>query len=464
MDTPNPVYCATLPPRMRGNRPAARRATAAAASIAYILLTSQIFSRPARLDNPGVPESPGCRVTFADLCWEPVLALPERLRGAGLGPRKELAVGVAAVSAGTWIWVTDPFLAAMLVMLVGGATVIWLIKLTRWRRAAQRNESDLEEVLRRIDRRLASGHLTGFPAGSSPPQVVRTRMRPGKGSLFLNRVAVTRADGTRTELVEKGVRRDSQELAFWRSVGRAGLILNGDRYDSLLPIDAVDGRVLSALIFPYLPELNGDRKEMRREFRANAQAIVVALAEFNGRNLVPARLPVARRSSAPRPARAELESKLAVSPESATALLGSWDDAHDAWAAVKDAYERLPLCFCHNDVSGGNTVYADGITRFIDFALAGVGPIGSDLHSVIRWSGKAIDDPVHIARLLNTYLDGIRPFVTVTLEDLRLATWAAFYLRYTDLRLTAAQHETVYRLALRRMTELPGHRDSAQQI
>lgn len=392
----------------------------------------------------------------------PVLALPDRLHGAGLGPRKELAVGVVVVSAGTWIWVTDPFLAAMLVTLAAGVTGIWLTKLTRWRRATQRRESDLDEILMRIDRRLASGHLTGFPAGSSPPQVVRARMRPGKGSLFLNRVTVTHADGTRAELVEKGVRKDSQELAFWRRVGRAELILNGDRYDSLVPIDAVDGRVLSALIFPYLPELNGDRKEMRREFRTSAQAIVLALAEFNGRNLATARFPVARRFSAPRPTHAELELKLAVSPESATTLLRCWDDAHDAWAAVKEAYERLPLCFCHNDVSGGNAVYADGITRFIDFALAGVGPIGSDLHSIIRWSGKAIDDPVYIDRLLNTYLDGIRPFVTVALEDLWLATWATFYLRYTDLRLTAAQHEAVYSLALRRMSELPRHRDSVR--
>lgn len=76
-----------------------------------------------------------------------------------------------------------------------------------------------------------------------------------------------------------------------------------------------------------------------------------------------------------------------------------------------------------------------------DFGLAGAGPVGSDLHTIIRWSGKAIDDTTHVESLVIGYLDAVRPFVsTLSLQDVRLAAWTSFFLRYTNLKYSSARH------------------------
>lgn len=101
-------------------------------------------------------------------------------------------------------------------------------------------------------------------------------------------------------------------------------------------------------------------------------------------------------------------------------------------------------------------VCRDGrITTFADLGLSGTGPVGSDLHTVIRWSGKYIHDATYVDDVLMTYHEALRPYVTtVDLADIRLAAWSTFFLRYTDLRFSSARHLHSYELAVRRMREL----------
>jgi hypothetical protein len=259
--------------------------------------------------------------------------------------------------------------------------------------------------------------------------------------------------------VEKAVGSDSSEIRLWRGVADAALVLHTETYDVLEPVHRVVGEAVSVLYFPYLAELDRPRRMLRPEFRKNMHTIVAAVAEFNGRNLVAAGSGLhlgGQPFMATRPTVAGLKVRLDVPTKAARALQRSWDAAHNDWLQLRKAYEQLPQCLCHNDVAPWNVVCRDGqMTAFSDLGLSGTGPIGSDLHTVIRWSGKYIHDAAYIADALLTYLDALSLYVTtVDLEDVRLAAWATFFLRYTDLRFSSARRLHSFELALRRMREI----------
>lgn len=403
------------------------------------------------------------------------LALAAAFSGGRSSRKKIIALLSVALGASVlWLASRDGLLVGAFVLLAVGALFVaaLLVQLRRRsvaevqvdQRAAQERtdtQAFIDNIVAHLDldRQLrANPALAGDRAIGAAPRIVRTPMSTGMSSHFLNKVHLTYPDGPEIKLVEKGVDGDSDELRFWREERRPELILRTDRCESLEPVAIVPDSVVSVMYFPYLPGLDRDRKALRHHFRANMTTIVSAVAELNGRNLVepsherhhdPLRFDLAR------PTVAALQRRLRVSKDSATTLLKSWDDAHGSWEAVSDAYDRLPKSLCHNDVSPWNAVHVDGVTKLSDFGLAGVGPVGSDLHTIIRWSGKAIEDNTHVEGLLRTYLDVIRPFVhTLSLQDVRLAAWATFFLRYTNLKFSSARHLHSYRLALHRMSEL----------
>jgi Ser/Thr protein kinase RdoA (MazF antagonist) len=245
---------------------------------------------------------------------------------------------------------------------------------------------------------------------------------------------------------------------FWRQARASRPVLRGRTFEVVEPVGVVDRDVLSALYFRYLPRLDGEIKVLRREFRGNVQVVAAAVAELNGRNLVASMSPPLSRGnpfSAVRPSRDDLQRRLDTTRKTARGLQRSWDEAHRGWLAVRRAYERLLQCLCHRDVSPGNSVHVDATIRFADFGLAGVGRVGSDLHTLIRWSGKAMADDDHVEDLIKTYLDGLKPYVpAVTLNEVRLAAWAAFFLRYTNLKFSSARYLRTYDLAVRKMREM----------
>jgi hypothetical protein len=282
-------------------------------------------------------------------------------------------------------------------------------------------------------------------------------MRLGKSSYFLNRIDLDGASEPAPVLVEKGVANGAGELAFWCGTTWPEPILEGERYKAVRPLDIHHGKPVSVLYFPYVPALDKDTKTLRREFRTDLEQIALAIADFNGHNLTRPGPADHRelRFKAARPTRSDLQVRLDLTTDDTRELLRSWDNAHTAWLAVQERVARLPQCLCHNDVSPNNSVHTDGQTTLADFGLACNGPVGSDLHTLIRWSGKAIDDPAHVDGLLTTYTNRIQAYdESISLEQVRLAAWATFFLRYTNLRLSSARYVRVFRLAICQMIEV----------
>lgn len=311
-----------------------------------------------------------------------------------------------------------------------------------------------------LDSRLAERFGHPGPAGRSESvQIVRTPMPPGQAAVLMNRVDLTYPRRHAVTLVEKAVSSESNEVRLWRGASDAGLTLRVPIYSVLEPAHQVIGGQISVLYFPYIADLDRPRHVLRPEFRKHRHTIVSAVADFNGRNLTvagsDARLGV-QPFTAARPTVAGLSARLGIPRSEARELRRAWDAAHRNWQRLRRTCERLPRCFCHNDVAPWNVVCRDGqMTTFSDLGLSGTGPVGSDLHTVFRWSGRHLHNDAYHDDVVATYLDALRPYVpTVDLADIRLAAWATFYLRYTDLRFSSARHLDPYRLAIHRMREL----------
>ena len=291
-------------------------------------------------------------------------------------------------------------------------------------------------------------------------KIGRTPMPPGKSSRFINHVTLTSHNGSTTELVEKGVEGDSPELSFWSEAGAGEPVLEGSSFRAVRPGEIVRCGPLSVLYFPYLRALDRDRQVLRQDFKANATAIVEGVAEFNGRNTLLSGESggiAGHLLSAPRPTVVEIQRRMDVDIEVARDLLRSFNRVQDMWQEIEGAYADLPRCLSHNDISPGNAVYVDNKATFIDFGLAGPAPVGSDLHTVLRWSGKALYNPSYAEALLNSYVAALRlHYAAVQTADVRLAAWTTFYLRYTNLKFSSARYERTFRLALDRMTSLIG--------
>jgi thiamine kinase-like enzyme len=282
-------------------------------------------------------------------------------------------------------------------------------------------------------------------------------MPPGKSSLFLNRIDIWNDGVPETRWVEKAVRNDSGELSFWCGSTWPDPILTAESYNAVSPIDLHIGDTLSVLYFPYVPALDREKKILQREFRSKLKAIAGAVADFNGHNMGKSDAETRRggRFEAARPTRSDLEARLGIAGDDASALLRSWDQAYAAWQASRATLARLPWCLCHNDVSPGNSIYNDGVLALADFGLACGGPVGSDLHTLIRRSGNAIANPVHVEGLLRAYVSRIRAYdESISLADVRLAAWATFFLRYTNLKFSSARYPNILSLAIQRMIEV----------
>jgi hypothetical protein len=303
-----------------------------------------------------------------------------------------------------WFWSGDRVLAPRFAAAATGAAFGTFLVVARNRRKRRlehdrEKQNRIEEKRRRVEnkRRLAEErgtlvasihdmmpqldhHLTTAVISSEDSQrgrIVRTPMRPGRGSHLLNRVRFDHPDVT-ADLVEKAATNDSNELSFWQEMDPAhDLVLQTELYDSIEPFGIVQGTTSSVLYFPYLPKLHRGHKTLRGEFRSNRDTIVSAVAAFNGRNIVTSR-PMGTQSSrafvASRPTRFRLERNLDVSAVSAKRLQRSWDAVYERWPLVEAAHERIPRGLSHNDVPPGNALKIDGVTTFVDFGLAGFAP------------------------------------------------------------------------------------------
>jgi hypothetical protein len=301
----------------------------------------------------------------------------------------------------------------------------------------------------RLDRRILA--RLGVPDGD----ILRQPLAQGNSSFAVNRIDV-RCDGRDVAtLAEKIVAADSNEARFWRAAEVRRPSLESECYASAQPADIIDNGASVALYLPYVPALDRDLKGRRRAFRTHIHAITAAVADLNGRNLVTTEAPAPVPFPPARPTLKELQLRLNLNRSAAIALRDLWRRAHDRWETVQDSYQALPTCLNHHDVSPGNAVHVDGRTIFTDFGLAAPGPIGADLHTVIRWSGQAAHDADHVAAVIATYHERVQRYVPgVTTTQLRLAAHATYFLRYTNLKFKSARYMHAFGLALGRMLAL----------
>jgi hypothetical protein len=329
-------------------------------------------------------------------------------------------------------------------------------RISGWRARVRHNNVSSAALRHYLGSRRVTERL-GASRGSAPAATVRTSILRGKSSRFLNRVDLGDTTGQAAKLVEKGLPNDAGELSFWRGKTWPDPILNAERYNAVRPLHVYVGDPVSVLYFPYVPGLDRDTTDLRRAFRASMKQIAAALADFNGLNMMRSGSTIGRtlRFNAVRPTPSDLQRRLGMGTDDAHELVREWDRAHAAWQATQDTLAELPWCLCHNDVSPGNSLHVNGVTTFADFGLACSGPVGSDLHTLLRWSGKAIDKPAHVDGLLRTYVDRIQAYnESITIEDVRTAAWATFFLRYTNLKFASARYPNIFNLAIRQMLDV----------
>lgn len=391
-----------------------------------------------------------------------------------IGRRKIAAsLGVALALAALLFWLlgsTLPAGAFALSATVLGAGLLLLELIRRYgrrQRNAKRGAAYAITVGDRLqlDLHLLANHAPrGIPEGRRP-RIVRTPMQGGRGSLFLNHVEIQRPLAPTIQLVEKGAFSKTNEVVFWQEASKH-FVLRSERYECLAPVDLLDARRVSVLYFPYVPALDREQQQARAEFRSNILPIVTTLADFNGRNLLTTQEPpsIGPAPFAPtRPSHDGLVQALDLAPDQANQLVTSWDAVHEHWPTiVREIQERLPRCLCHNDVSPGNTAHSDGVTTLTDFGLASVGQVGSDLHTILRWLGRRAYQASIVDEVIETYTNEIRRYDgSISSDDVRLAAWATYYLRYTNLKIKSARYAHIFSLAVDRMSELTAHRPAS---
>ncbi len=287
--------------------------------------------------------------------------------------------------------------------------------------------------------------------------VVRQPLTLGYGARFLHRVAVLGGDGSRHQLIEKAVEADSNEARFWRGSRGRGLVASGAAFECVEPLAVREVGSLTVLYFPYIAAVDRPRKASKGDLRRDPLRTVRAIAEFNARNreVGPSRVPRGfNRGARKEPSVEQLSTLLGASLPEAHDLQARWREIGERWSALHEQYRALPSSLCHNDLTPGNVFQRDDKLVMLDFGWAAPGPIGSDLHTVIRWSPGALHDEDSAEHLIRVYADEFAALDhPVELAQVRKGAWITFAMRFLNLRKWAsARHPVAFELALRKAT------------
>lgn len=289
-----------------------------------------------------------------------------------------------------------------------------------------------------------------------PLQIVRQPMELGLGSMSLNRVFVRDRYGRFLCLVEKVVDSNRRELSFWLESRSRRYVFDIPDIDIVQPILLVRFRRISVLYFDYRPNLDVSKSVASKEFVRSVPDIVRAVARFNVANILH-NSPTSVfgksfeqvRSRAPDSQLIQLH--LGVSPSSAEALESEVLAIHRSLDMLAPMVRQLPYVLSHNDIGPGNAVRHNDTISILDFGQAGIGPLGSDLHTIFRWGSKG--DREVTQRILSEYDRAVcEAGISIAMQDLELSAWATFFLRYTALhRWKSARSEDSFVRAVNEM-------------
>lgn len=332
------------------------------------------------------------------------------------------------------------------------------------------SKSETTEYAQRIDRFCRSArlddavlaHARELISGGRPVGIHRNPVRLGMGSIWLSEITLRTSDGGQLTLMEKAVEAAGSEAQFWKSVKSSDLQLVGQSYTSVAPLFSIAAGPVVVLYSPYIDEVHKSRRSSKENFRSHIDVLVRATAEFNGANFVGS----AHRSSTQR--RIRLSRKKAPSIEKIQSELGlksvhvsrllqqACEDIDSRWDELHEMYDSVPACLCHNDIGPGNAIVYEDHVHLLDFEKAALAPVGSDMHTVLRWGGDSLTDEHEAERLLTLYTDEIKKLrPDVTLDQVRVGAWVTFFMRYSAIaKWSSARNLDSFSLALLKAREL----------
>jgi hypothetical protein len=311
---------------------------------------------------------------------------------------------------------------------------------------------------------LGMAHRHELGNGSSPVSMTREPVHVGMGSFWLSQITLAMDDGSELMLMEKAVDATGPEAQFWASAAVRNYQLAGRHFTSIAPLFSIDAEPLTVLYLPYFEVVHRTQPENKRNFRSDLGVLVRAVAEFNASNLVPASeaAPEERRIVATRkdaPSIRDIQKGLGVQSRHAAQLLRAACQHIDTrWDELREMYDATPAGLCHNDIGPGNAIVdsASEHVHLLDFEKAGVAPIGSDMHTILRWGGRSLEHEDEAERLLSLYAEQVqrlRP--EVTLSQVRVGAWVTFFMRYSSIgKWRSARNLDSYSLALLKAAEL----------
>jgi hypothetical protein len=264
---------------------------------------------------------------------------------------------------------------------------------------------------------------------------------------------VTRPDGLRRFV--KCVPRRSREMRFWDAWERGEIRAEGQHYRLLPPERRILGRHLALLIFPDLGSSPGLSRRRTSRYAGNLETVVLAIADFNSDHLARdlCRLPVSRAGRGYFvPFKRRIMRALAVDRAEARRIARRLRGVEWRWPPLRRRVYRAPLCLSHMDFGPGNIFIGPEPAVILDFGHAAAAPIGSDLHTLLRYGRKG-DAAVDWARLVEVYA-GVFEAKGIAVDRAAIARAAEmhFAARYRNLRLESARD--VFLEALERSRDL----------
>lgn len=269
---------------------------------------------------------------------------------------------------------------------------------------------------------------------------------------YFSCIAVS-ADGSRKFVKCISVR--SREMRFWEAWANGEIRTSGRHYQILPPERHITGMHFAVLVFPALAPNPGLKKRRTPRYTGNLKKVVRAIADFNSDHAGSAlpNLPVSRHGKAHFvPLGRRIVATLGVDRQEARRISRELRWVERRWAGLRRGIYRGPLCLSHMDFGPGNVLIGTKPPVILDFGHAAAAPIGTDLHTVLRYARKG-DAPVDWSQLVDIYA---RVFeakgIAVDRAEITRAADLHFASRYRDLRLQSARD--VFRDALARSQRL----------
>ena len=266
---------------------------------------------------------------------------------------------------------------------------------------------------------------------------------------FFSCIAITRSN---RRYFTKCILTSGRETLFWNAWQDGAVRVDGNCYRIVPPISMTSFKDICILIFPEIELLDRTRKRKKRPYRRHLEKVIRSIADFNSDHvdLAEGRFRMSNDcDSLPLPSRTEVRRALATDGNQARQIVRTLRQIEPRWNALRDQVYSCPRCLCHMDFGPGNIVLHRGVGIIQDFGHVGAAPIGSDLHTVLRYATPSGSGEIDREHLVATYASVfMEKGIDVDARSIRLALDAHFAVRYRNLRLPSARKREAFDAAI----------------